>query len=67
MPSNGCFAESGLAPTRSTEEKDGSDERHDWAQPINDQGAFPMKGFEAKGRAYASQMPVQVGKALYKA
>jgi hypothetical protein len=27
---------------------------------------FPTKGSEAKGRAYASQMPVQGGKALYK-
>jgi hypothetical protein len=33
----------------------------------SDQGAFPTKGSEAKGRAYASQMPVQGGKALYKA
>jgi hypothetical protein len=57
-PTNGCFAESGLAPTRATEAKDRSDERHDQVQPISDQGPFPMIGSKAKGRAYASQMPV---------
>jgi hypothetical protein len=57
--SNGCFTESGQAPTRATEAKDGSDKRHDWTQPISDQGPFPTTGSEAKGRAYASQMPVQ--------
>jgi hypothetical protein len=57
-PTNGCFAESGLAPTRATEAKDGSDECHDQVQPISDQGPFPTIGSKAKGRAYASQMPV---------
>jgi hypothetical protein len=52
---------------QSTEAKDGSDACHDRARPTSDQGAFPTKGSEAKGRAYASQMPVQGGKALYKA
>jgi hypothetical protein len=33
---NGCHAESGLAPTRATEAKDRSDERHDQVQPISD-------------------------------
>jgi hypothetical protein len=51
---NGCLAESGLAPTRAAGVKDGSDERHDQVQPINDQGPFPTIGSEAKGRAYAS-------------
>jgi hypothetical protein len=55
---NGCLAKSGLAPTRAIEAKDGSDERHDQVQPISDQGPFPTIGSEAKGRAYASQMPV---------
>jgi hypothetical protein len=35
-PSNGCFAKSGLAPTRTIEAKDGSDERHDRPQTISD-------------------------------
>jgi hypothetical protein len=55
---NGCLVKSGLAPTRATEAKDGSDERHDQVQPISNQGPFPTIGSEAKGRAYASQMPV---------
>jgi hypothetical protein len=38
--------------------KDGSDERHDQVQPISDQGPFPTIGSKAKGREYASQMPV---------
>jgi hypothetical protein len=56
--SNGYFTESGLAPTRTTEAKDGSDERHDQPQPISDRRPFPMTGSEAKGRGYASQMSV---------
>jgi hypothetical protein len=55
---NGCLAKSRLAPTRAAGAKDGSDERHDHVQPISDQGPFPMIGSKAKGRAYASQMPV---------
>jgi hypothetical protein len=55
---NGCLAESGLGSTRAAGAKDGSDERHDQVQPISDQGPFPTIGSEAKGRAYASQMPV---------
>jgi hypothetical protein len=55
---NGCLAESRLAPTRATEAKDGSDGRRDPVQPISDQGTFPTIGSEAKGRAYASQMPI---------
>jgi hypothetical protein len=51
-------AERGLAPTRATEAKEGNDERHDRPQPISDQRPFPMAGSEAKGRGYASQMPV---------
>jgi hypothetical protein len=58
-PPNGCFAKSGLAPTRATEAKDGSGERHDRPRPISDQRPFPTTGSEAKGRGYASQMPVQ--------
>jgi hypothetical protein len=57
-PTNGCLAESGLAPTRATEAKDGTDERHDQVQPISDQEPFPTVGSKAKGRAYASLMPV---------
>jgi hypothetical protein len=57
-PTNSCFAESGLAPTRATEAEDGSDECHDQVQPISDQEPFPTIGSKAKGRAYASQMPV---------
>jgi hypothetical protein len=57
-PTNGCFAESGLAPTRAAGAKDRSDERHDQVQPISNQGPFPTIGSKAKGRAYASQMPV---------
>jgi hypothetical protein len=57
-PTNGCFAESGQAPTRATEAKDRSDKRHDQVQPISDQEPFPTIGSKAKGRAYASQMPV---------
>jgi hypothetical protein len=57
-PTNGYFAESGLALTRATEAKDGSDERHDRPQPISDREPFPTIGSEAKGRVYASQMPV---------
>jgi hypothetical protein len=57
-PTNGCFAESGLAPTRATEAKDESDERQDRPQPISDQEPFHTIGFEAKRRVYASQMPV---------
>jgi hypothetical protein len=57
-PTNGCFTESGLAPTRATEAKDRSDERHDQVQPISDQEPIPTIGSKAKGRAYASQMPV---------
>jgi hypothetical protein len=55
---NGCLAEGGLAPTRAAGAKDGSDERHDQVQPISGQGPFPTIGSKAKGRAYASQMPV---------
>jgi hypothetical protein len=55
---NGCLAKSGLAPTRAAGAKDGSDECHDQVQPISDQGPFSTIGSEAKGRAYASQMPV---------
>jgi hypothetical protein len=55
---NSCLAERGLAPTRAAGAKDRSDERHDQVQRISDQGPFPTIGFEAKGRAYASQMPV---------
>jgi hypothetical protein len=58
-PPNGYFTESGLAPTRATEAKDGSDERHDRPQPISDRRPFPTIGSEAKGRGYASQMPVR--------
>jgi hypothetical protein len=55
---NGCLAEEGLVPTRAAGAKDGNDERHDQVQPISDQGPFPTIGSKAKGRAYASQMPV---------
>jgi hypothetical protein len=55
---NGSLAKSRMAPTRAAGAKDRSDERHDQVQPINDQGPFPTIGSEAKGRAYASQMPV---------
>jgi hypothetical protein len=54
------------APTRAAEAKDRSDERHDRTQPISDQGAFPTTGSEAKGRVYASQMPVQGERRLIK-
>jgi hypothetical protein len=42
-----------------------------WRKPRPDStnqraGAFPTKGSEAKGRAYAPQMPVQGGKGVYK-
>jgi hypothetical protein len=57
-PTNGYFAESGLAPTRATEAKDRSDKHHDQVQPISDQGPFPTIGSKEKGRAYASQMLV---------
>jgi hypothetical protein len=40
-PTNGCFAESGLAPTRVTEAKDRSDEHHDQVQPISNQDPSP--------------------------
>jgi hypothetical protein len=55
---NGCLTEGGLAPTRAAGVKDESDERHDQVQPISDQGPIPTIGSKAKGRAYASQMPV---------
>jgi hypothetical protein len=55
---NGCLAEGGPATTRAAGAKDGSDERHDQVQPISNQGPFPTIGSEAKGRAYASEMPV---------
>jgi hypothetical protein len=58
-PPNGCLAESRLAPTRATEAKDGSDERHDRPHPIRDQRPFPTMGSEAKEKGYAFQMPVQ--------
>jgi hypothetical protein len=51
---NDCLAKSGLASTRATEAKDGSDEHHNQVQPISGQGPFPTIGSEAKGRAYAS-------------
>jgi hypothetical protein len=53
------FHQKRAGPARTTEAKDGSDERHDRTQPISDQGPFPTIGSEAKGRAYASQMPIQ--------
>jgi hypothetical protein len=60
------FCQKWLGPDKIDRGKDGSDARHDRTPPTSDQRAFPMKESEAKGRAYASQMPVQGGKALYK-
>jgi hypothetical protein len=55
---NGCLAESGTAPTRSSGAQDRSEERHDRVQPMRDRSPFPTTGSEAKGRGYALQMPV---------
>ena len=45
-------------PDKSDRGADRSDERHDQVQPISDQEPFPTIGSKAKGRAYASHMPV---------
>jgi hypothetical protein len=55
--SNGCLAKSRMAPTRAAGAQDGSDEHHDHVQPMRDQRPFPTKGFEAKEKGYALQMP----------
>jgi hypothetical protein len=61
-PSNGCFAESGLAPTRSTEAREGHDASHVQTPPTSEQDPSPRKDPRQKGRAYASKMPVKGGK-----
>jgi hypothetical protein len=47
--SNGCFAESSLDPTRSTEARDGRDASHARAQPISGQEPSPRKDPRQKG------------------
>jgi hypothetical protein len=47
--SNGRFAESGLAPTRSTEVKDGHDARHVQTPPTSEQEPSPRKDPRQKG------------------
>jgi hypothetical protein len=56
---NGCLAESGMAPTRLAGAQDRSDERHDHVQPMRDRRPFPTMGSEAEERGYALQMPGQ--------
>jgi hypothetical protein len=47
--SNDRFAESGLAPTRSTEAKDGHDASHVQAPPASEQESSPRKDLRQKG------------------
>jgi hypothetical protein len=63
--SNDCFAKRSLAPIRSTEVGDKGDASHARSPPINGQEPSPRKD-QAERRAYASEMPVHGGKALYK-
>jgi hypothetical protein len=46
-------------PDRSDRGQGRSDDRHNQPQPISDRRPFPTMGSEAKGRGYASQMPVR--------
>jgi hypothetical protein len=48
-PSNGCFAESSLAPTRSTEARDRRDASHARSPPISGQEPSPWKDLRQKG------------------
>jgi hypothetical protein len=64
-PSNGCFAESGLAPTRSTEARDGHDASHVQTPPTSEQEPSPRKDPRQKGE----HMPLRCrskGKRHYK-
>jgi hypothetical protein len=56
---NGCLAKSRMIPTRAAGAQDGSDERHDHAQPMRERRPFPTMGSEAKDKGYALQMPAQ--------
>jgi hypothetical protein len=48
-PSNGCFAESSLAPTRSTDVRDRRDASHARSPPIGGQEPSPQKDPRQKG------------------
>jgi hypothetical protein len=48
-----------MIPTGAAGAQDGSDERHDHVQPMNDRRPFPTMGSEAKEKGYALQMPAQ--------
>jgi hypothetical protein len=54
-PSNGCFAKSSLAPTRSTEVRDGRDASHTRVQPISGQDPSPRKDPRQKGENMPSR------------
>jgi hypothetical protein len=65
-PSNGCFAESGLAPTRSTEAKDGHDASHVQTPPTSEQEPCPRKDPWQKGGHMPPRCRSKGEKALYK-
>jgi hypothetical protein len=64
--SNGCFAESGLAPTRSTEAKDGHDASHVQTPPTSEQEPSPQKNPRQKGGHMPPRCRSKGGKTLYK-
>jgi hypothetical protein len=65
-PSNGCFTKSGLAPTRSTEARDGHDASHVQTPPTSEQEPSPRKDPRQKGEHMPPRFRSKGGKALYK-
>jgi hypothetical protein len=64
--SNSCLAESGLAPTRSTEAKDGHDASHVQTPPTSEQEPSPRMDLRQKGGHMPPRCRSKGGKALYK-
>jgi hypothetical protein len=64
--SNGRFAKSGLAPTRSTEAKDGHDASHVQTPPTSEQEPSPQKDPRQKGEDMPPRCRSKEEKALYK-
>jgi hypothetical protein len=64
--SNGCFAKTGLALTRSTEARDGHDTSHVQTPPTSEQEPSPRKDPRQKGEHMPPRCRSKGGKALYK-
>jgi hypothetical protein len=64
--SNGRFAKSGLAPTRSTEARDRHDASHIQTPPTSEQEPSPRKDLRQKGEHMPPRCRSKGGKALYK-